>query len=376
EILSHIFVSCGEADPNKPSASATPLVLTQVCKTWNGVINGSPRLWTGIKLTNGTMIEGRKLSPKTFLGKLSRWIKNSKDVPICINFSYMHLPSHSTYQEYCKEMKDIVDLLLTCQHRWQTLKVYVEDFSVVQGLLDAMTNLDNAPLLREFELHVKDRKVKNYPVWKAKCTTLTLHPKGRHSGYARLTDLQLFCSPSAEFIMWWIQQAPNLKTLEVTIDIKQPEHLQLPPLQKWKHGNLSKLHISGFAYPDITPLLAHLTLPALTDIKVDMRRIGYNNWTFIGDLLHRSNPQALKNLIIDNASISEADKMTCLEQSPSLVYLKIAPMTDTILDALTARSGNHPYCPDLESLEISYSMTTFNFGKLCSMVHSRSPNTR
>ncbi|KAH8109397.1 hypothetical protein DFH11DRAFT_1483420, partial [Phellopilus nigrolimitatus] len=51
EILSHIFVSCGEADPNKPSASATPLVLTQVCKTWNGVINGSPRLWTGIKLT-------------------------------------------------------------------------------------------------------------------------------------------------------------------------------------------------------------------------------------------------------------------------------------------------------------------------------------
>ncbi|KAH8112447.1 hypothetical protein DFH11DRAFT_492991, partial [Phellopilus nigrolimitatus] len=273
DILFHIFGYCLETGPghiNKPSASAAPLLLTQVCRTWREIANALPHLWTAIELHNTSKKSETRLSPETFLNCLGRWIKHSGDVPISIKFSYMLLPGQGTYEDYCKEMGFIVDLLLTCQNRWNILDIYVEDFSVVQRLLDAMTNLDNAPQLRKCVLEVRDKKKDNCPAWKATYSALTLQPKGRHSGYARLTGLELSDSPSTESIMWWIKQAPNLKALIVSPNLEQPEPYQLSPLHEWKLDNVSQLHIFGFKYSDIRPLLSQLTLPVLTDLYVNV----------------------------------------------------------------------------------------------------------
>ncbi|KAH8115337.1 hypothetical protein DFH11DRAFT_1467337, partial [Phellopilus nigrolimitatus] len=341
---------------------------------WNKFAENTHCLWTGIELDNDTISDGKKLNPRTFLDQLGRWIKNSGNAPISIKFSYLYFPGHNSYEDYCKEMKEIISLLLTCQHRWRSLKIYVENFSVVQGLLDEMTNLDNAPKLRVFELEVEDMKNSNYPAWKALCTSLTLHPKSRlHSGYARLTGLELSNSPSTESIMWWIRQAPNLKTLDVFIRLKQPEHHQHSPLHVWKLDNLSKLYISASNGSDIGPLLAQLTFPVLTDIDVN---VGATNSTIVEYLLCRSNPQVLKKLTFYCFRIRETSVLTYLKQTPSLVYLRVVPMTSMILDALTAGSGKHPICPDLEELNVSSLALLFNFKKLLDMVHSRSHDTR
>ncbi|KAH8112443.1 hypothetical protein DFH11DRAFT_1785668 [Phellopilus nigrolimitatus] len=170
EVLSQIFVSClgtGPGRKNKPSDSVAPLNLTLVSKTWSKIANDAPHLWTSIDLNNVPKKDESQLSPETFLDHLGRWMKKFGNVPISIRLLYKHFPEYSTYEEYCKEMKDIVDLLLTCQHRWHTLEIAVQDFSVVQGLLDAMANLDNAPRLREFKLHVDDKKNDKYPASKA-----------------------------------------------------------------------------------------------------------------------------------------------------------------------------------------------------------------
>ncbi|KAH8112409.1 hypothetical protein DFH11DRAFT_1607452 [Phellopilus nigrolimitatus] len=272
-------------------------------------------------------------------------------------------------------MRNIVDLLLTCQHRWHTLEISVNDLSVVQGLLDAMANLDNAPLLREFKLDFNTRNLKNdnYPAWKASYTGLTLHPKGEHSKYARLTGLVLFDCPSTESILWWIKRAPNLKTLNISTRIQQPEHLQYPSPHVWKLSNLSTLDLYGHELSDIEPLLAQLDLPKLTNLIVStsMDDVVLHNWTYIEDLLSRSKPQALKELILDSIPISEDGIFNCLEKSPKLTYLCLDPMTNRTLNALTARKGRQAYCPVLEILEIPGEMTSTTFRILRDMVQSR-----
>ncbi|KAH8112376.1 hypothetical protein DFH11DRAFT_1607257, partial [Phellopilus nigrolimitatus] len=277
-------------------------------------------------------------------------------------------------------MRNIVDLLLTCQHRWHTLEISVNDLSVVQGLLDAMANLDNAPLLREFKLDFNTRNLKNdnYPAWKASYTGLILHPKGEHSRYARLTDLVLFDCPSTESILWWIKQAPNLKTLNISTDIQQPEHLQYPSPHVWKLSNLSTLDLYGHELSDIEPLLAQLDLPKLTNLIVYtcMDDVVLDNWTYIEDLLSRSKPQALKELILGSIPISEDGIFNCLEKSPNLTYLGLDPMTNRTLNALTAREERQPCCPVLESLEIPGLMLDVDFRIIQGMVQSRLHDTR
>ncbi|KAH8112372.1 hypothetical protein DFH11DRAFT_1607240, partial [Phellopilus nigrolimitatus] len=275
-------------------------------------------------------------------------------------------------------MRNIVDLLLTCQHRWHTLEISVNDLSVVQGLLDAMANLDNAPLLRKFKLDFNTSENGNYPSWKASYTGLTLHPKGEHSGYTRLTDLKLLECPSTECILWWIEQAPNLKTLNISTKIQQPEHLQYPSPHVWKLSNLSKLDLFGFNLSDIEPLLAQLDLPKLTNLIVYtcMDDVVLDNWTYIEDLLSRSKPQALKELSLGSLPISEDGIFNCLEKSPNLTYLGLDPMTNRILNALTARKERQPYCPVLKSLEIPGLMLDVDFRIIQGMVQSRLHDTR
>ncbi|KAH8112298.1 hypothetical protein DFH11DRAFT_1787198, partial [Phellopilus nigrolimitatus] len=347
---------------------------------WRDIANTSPCLWTGIELNKTFSRNGTSLSPEKFLNCLGRWIKNSGDLPISIRFSYKYRYSSDsgTYEGYCNEMRNVVALLLTCQHRWHTLKITVDDLSVIQELLDTMTNLDNAPHLREFILDpdtVGDNNYpawKDYPAWKARGTALTLHPKGRHSGYARLTGLSLHPAPSEEFILWWIKQAPNIETLDVSLRIQQPEHLQHPSPPVHKLSNLSKLCVLGLGSSDIGPLLARLNLPMLTDLElVSMGKTRLDNWTYVEDLLRHSKPQSLTNLTLTWTPISEAGILRCLEQSPGLIDLGLSLMTDMILNALTAGKGRHPYCPALESLKISDVRTNFNFGNLWDMIHSR-----
>ncbi|KAH8112909.1 hypothetical protein DFH11DRAFT_1778589 [Phellopilus nigrolimitatus] len=329
-----------------------------------------------IKLDNTTR-DGKRLNPAIFLDQLRRWIQNSGNVPISIKFSYMHLSEHDSYEEYCKEMKDIVDLLLTCQHRWHTLKIYVKNFSVVKGLLHAMSNLDNAPQLQEFKLEVDDEKNAKYSAWKAYTTALTLQPKGEHSGYARLTGLELSGSPSTESIMWWIKRAPELKTLDVSTNIEQPEHHQLSPPHVWNLAHVSKLHIFGLKYSHIGPLLAQLRFPVLTDLYVNVGGTELDTSSIVKDLLHCSKPQMLEKLTFCYYQITETTSvLKYLNQCPNLVYLKVAPTTEPILDALAASSGAHPYCPNLEELEISLSGPFPSFEKLQNLVHSRSHDTR
>ncbi|KAH8113742.1 hypothetical protein DFH11DRAFT_1544508 [Phellopilus nigrolimitatus] len=379
--MSNIFMSCLNFDEIgcvTPSRSTAPLVLTQVCRYWCQICLATPRLWSGIELKDKELGKLLSSDSESFLSRLDVWIARSGSCPISVKFSYTDLqdgngpmpfpPEHGENSDYLKGMHLIIGRLLHCQNRWKALDMNVPHLSMVEPLLHAISVHPGAPLLQHLRIRIDGLfdEVHTYDLAlspQLQSVYILCQPilPQSHARFEHLTELELEYCSSIKGCLQWIDLTPNLETFKV-------HFLRMQSLESESHmrrlENLRTLEISSFLDNAVLgQFLKLLEIPVLTKLHVrfDSDQIETQNQNHIRDFLQRS--PVLEALTLLWSPMSEEDVLECLQLSPGLTYLNLAPMTDKILHALTLSDDNGsslvesrariPLCPALKVIKIS-----------------------
>lgn len=382
ELMSLIFLNCLETDDIgcvTPSSTAAPLLLSWVCRHWRRICLATPQLWTGITLRDLTRDGLYAVNRTTLLCLLDMWITRSKSCPISVRFSYtdlsddsgmmLFLPSPDDDSAYLRDIRTLIQKLLSCQHRWRALDMTVLDLSTVEPLLQAVSVHPASPRLEHLSIATQYLgifgEIRTYNLQLAshlrtiRIMSPLIVPEANGVQFEQLSELTLKYCSSMLGCLQWVDKAPNLKSLNIRFFGAGGEPFENETRTR-RLERLTDLQVLSFSSDsDPTAFINLLELPALEELFFDMNDlIESRSWSCVLELLRRSQPPALQSLTLLGTPMVTDDILTCLHMSPKLTYLNLGVITDEILDALSAGTPNHPkstdpLCPLLEVLEIA-----------------------
>ncbi|KAL5525232.1 hypothetical protein ACEPAF_9101 [Sanghuangporus sanghuang] len=383
ELMSLIFLNCLETDDIgcvTPSSTSAPLLPSWVCRRWRRICLSTPQLWTGVNLQDLTREGLYAVNRTVLLSLLDLWIRRSRSCSISIRFSYtdlsdagsgmmLFLPGPNDDSAYLRDIRALIQRLLSCQHRWRALDVTVLDLSTVEPLLQAVSARPASPRLEYLSIATQYLgifgEIRTYNLQLAshlrtlRIMSPLIVPEGNGVQFERLSELTLKYCSSMMGCLQWIDKAPNLETLRVRFFGAGGESFENGTRTR-RLRKLVDLQISSFSSDsDPTAFINLLELPALEELFFDMNDlIESRSWSCVLELLKRSRPRALQALALLGTPMSQEDILACLRMSPKLTYLNLGTVTDNILDALSASApcqpkSSTPLCPSLEVLEIA-----------------------
>ncbi|KAK7026124.1 hypothetical protein VNI00_015699 [Paramarasmius palmivorus] len=242
--------------------SMTPtLTLAHVSHHWRRIVNASPRLWSSIKITVSPTHSVRPL--------LEHYLTHSKDYPLDLKFSG-RFPADDFIlrQNLLAYGLMVIDLLSDHCSRIERLTLHEAD---VFAFLPASSNLSSLKFFR----NSKNLIPAEGAVWSIlrRAHQLTSVSTDRLLGrnflpYSRLTALAITDTCNCRQLLATLKICASLQSLEVcnpTFSLHDEEW------DLWDHVQLGSLnHFSASAHTDddIHALFQHLTLPALTSLRV------------------------------------------------------------------------------------------------------------
>ncbi|KAL5478924.1 hypothetical protein ACEPAI_2211 [Sanghuangporus weigelae] len=383
ELMFLIFLNCLETDDIgcvTPSSTSAPLLPSWVCRRWRRICLSTPQLWTGINLQDLTRDGLYAVNRTVLLSLLDLWISRSGSCPISIRFSYtdlsdagsgmmLFLPGPDDDSAYLRDIRALIQKLVSCQHRWRALDMTVLDLSTLEPLLRAVSARPASPRLEYLSIATQYLgifgEIRTYNLQLAshlrtiRIMSPLIVPEGNGVQFEQLTELTLKYCSSMMGCLQWIDKAPNLETLKIRFFGAGGEPFEDENRMR-RLEKLIDLQISSFSSDsDPTAFIDLLELPALEELFFDMNDlIESRSWSCVLELLKRSRPQALQALALLGTPMSQEDILACLRMSPKLTYLNLGTVTDDILDALSASTprqpkSSTPLCPSLEVLEIA-----------------------
>ncbi|KAF7321178.1 hypothetical protein HMN09_00206200 [Mycena chlorophos] len=290
ELMAAIFEHCLPPTPKAPSALLAPLLVAQVNSRWRTIALSSPSLWTSLALRHpGT----KKL--------LKLWIKRSGHLPLSFDIS---IPFESFASEY---------LVVIIPHipRWRDIRLELPALSL--ALLESYTG--PFPLLESLSITTSTRPPRLDVSQAPRLRSLGLH--------SHLTKIPIRC-PFDQLIairLDWLDDArsavemlKHCSKLELLVCRAYRRHNEEPVAESeiYTHGALAHMCVEPETFP-------HLTLPALSRVKIDCKSL--SAWTMprttdlLRQLVQRSSspldslwlyikrqtkPRGLQDLLYDN----------------------------------------------------------------------------
>ncbi|KAF9048728.1 hypothetical protein BJ165DRAFT_1343613 [Panaeolus papilionaceus] len=356
EILSQIFIHCipSEQFP-APSSVQAPLSLTQVCSHWRDVAFHTPDLWSAIHIDYKDPVEDIPLT--------EAWLSRSGTRPLSISLSI-------DFDE--RPQQEILDVLCSYSMRWKHVRfnfrhLFCPPIDVSNINTSQITRLlATAPKLRELtwidDLADTDMLLE-----------LPLH---------QLTRLSLSMDHGTVDYVQLLHRCTNLEHIRITRPLS-PGQTPDSPLFLSKLASLNIPH-------DLLPMLDHLILPALKEVRIYTDGGAPNHGTSAApidlwdptpllSLIERSGC-AISALSI-NAYANEDAVLACLRiVSGSLVKLSVeGPLVgDKLFASLTIPHGDKDqhdfrsvFCPILRDFNLETPIASSS-GILTRMIQSRS----
>ncbi|PPQ66555.1 hypothetical protein CVT24_007121 [Panaeolus cyanescens] len=255
EILSQIFIHCIPTDQFiVPSAIQAPMSLTQVCSHWRDVAFYTPDLWSSIHINYKDPVEDIPLT--------EAWLARSGTRPLSISLSV-------DFDE--RPQQHILDVLCRYSIRWKHVR-----FNFRHLFCPPMYHLDLAenavPELSTFEFHARD--VSNINTSQITRLLVTA-PKLRELTWIddladtdmllelplhQLARLSLSMDHGTVDYVQLLHRCTNLEHIRITRPLS-PGQAPDTPLFLSKLSSLNIPH-------DLLPMLDHLILPALKDVRI------------------------------------------------------------------------------------------------------------
>ena len=379
ELVQKIFLHCLPGDEyTRPDHRSAPLLLTQVCSSWRHVALTTPRLW------NSLWIQLSRNNVDRRLNTMETWLRRSAACPL-----YLHAQVQSTGLDIVNTFFVLLD---EYKQRWKDLRL-VLPFSWAGVAMQILSQ--STPSLEVFRMRVAKSQDNWLPTSQTsffltdksapRLRSISWGITGPHAvlflpHLTRLEELDVDSELSVSECLAILQQCPNLVSCEFwkirsvsdTLNLHAFSPIRLPQLRS----------IALHSTPGADMLLEHLTLPALTRLKIAFSGDAVSTWSQrrFDNFFVRSNCP-LQSLTLQDVLPSEEALIHCLEYvSASLVELVLLDtrglfvMRDKVLSLLMARQGLDGsvtcLCPRLEVLRLGRSLLSAD-GLLADMVESR-----
>ncbi|KAJ7756703.1 hypothetical protein B0H16DRAFT_1538749 [Mycena metata] len=353
EITSRIFAACLPSDGHvRPSRSAAPLLLAQICRHWREVALWTCQLWSSI-YEHGS--DGSVLLLET-------WSTRAKGHPLSLTFHGRgHKLRHESIQTISSQLGELellgvpreqVRQLPPFPNLWR-LELDTEGFapqdaaSLTEG--DVLRVLNNTPRLQEL-------------------TLFTLSIRAIPS-LASLTSLEVTQATELTTFLRVLTQIPLLShvnfSLKPTTEVASPP-ITLPQLRSLALKQEYTEDVSGYT---ITHALTLLTLPNLERLRID----GPLDLGVLLSLVSRSSC-TLDYLAVDFRGCSPEQHLECLRAFPSLTTLHISLGVDVQENnelLISLKSTLPTLLPQLETMSIFVSEHTIDYILLIQMLQSR-----
>lgn len=372
DILAEIFVRClpkvslWPVIDGSSTKDVAPLLLCNVCAMWRAVALATPRLWQTLFLDFKRAMPKSKLMEEA-VAMTHIWIGRSGALSLTLSLRVKQYGDNRALGEA------MLNALLNYELRWEHVGFY--DLPIPPSQLEHM------PCLRT--LIMSAFKGTRFPFascpklasirWRFK-SAVSSAPLPWH----RLTHIHLYGYTSTPDMIFVIRSCPKLIDLNVMLDDvdEVPESLESREIVVNK--SLRKLDICVFQ--PCNPLLRRLTLPALTDIRIELPPPVMGIQKELLSLFSRSKCK-LNRMSLENCGFDDVELLECLKHDSctDLMDLKISgtysdsPMfTDSVLLALTDMRPveNNLLLPKLACLLLE-SCLDGSPGKLGTMILSR-----
>lgn len=402
EIIIDIFKLClptAATRREKPLHLLPPFTLSWTCKSWRRICLDSPCLWADVRL-------GHKGSdPEGDVRLLELFLERSAYSPISLQLTYEVddagnpvLFNGPRKEAYIDGMEHLIDVALSCIHRWRVFEVHALDIVGLRRLFSAI--VIGAPRLERLSLSTKylaffgDFHMIDFSscpnLQAVRLSSPMITPSSRSLTMRNLTTLDLRFCASIEDCMQWIDLCPNVEELTVRLFCTRPDFLGEEVGFDWNANGrcagvrrlrrLKTLDIQGFSTEaDLRPLLNIIEAPKLETFALNMYNlVDEAASTPILGFLRRSQP-AMKSFKLSGIPMDENELVSCLRILPDLRTLIIGQKLDSILlQALTipqtststeSRRSTRALCPLLA--EINIVDASFSMKALEVMVSSR-----
>ncbi|KAJ7031376.1 hypothetical protein C8F04DRAFT_1110980 [Mycena alexandri] len=381
EVLGEIFFHCLPKDTFFPSATRSPLLLTQISSNWRCVALATPSLWTSlaIKLSISSCIPNLEL--------IRTWIARSGSRPLSF-----HIAESIRKDYYEKGMVTVATVLaLYAPHyqRWQRMRLECQDWRIDTGFSKLPCDqppqaLESLHLFRDFWR----------PEEQEQLSLMLSAPRLRDCHWVSNTDLGGFNAPFpqltklflerplvAKDFMHILSEGTNIKSCQFFVLASSTSTLALPAAPAvapfvLRH-NLRSLDLTADLFGRV---FNQLELPCLTHISIkrfDTTPV-WPHHDFMS-LLTRSKC-TLESLSLTDTDMTPDQMIQFLQHaSPTLEKLILTSdrrlrhtiVNDDVLQLLTWAPGTaSPVCPRLSMVKF-WDCHVSTDGVLADMIESR-----
>ncbi|KAJ3502901.1 hypothetical protein NLJ89_g8681 [Agrocybe chaxingu] len=251
-------------------ATNSPFTLAQVCSRWHNVALSFPNLWSTITISN----------PRTqaHLSHTILWLKRSAGQPLDLTILAVDSDSFDFYAA-----EQVLTVCASFSHLWKTVSLKLSA-TLLMPLHRALRTSLPCDMLEDIHLHFNRHlgalgmwlNPVIYGLWSIFYSSPSLHSvhwttrildcsfRGAPSTQLESITLNPVDLVSVAYTLYLISQFPNLRHLHAKV-MKQTSY-EYPPSIVFRVQLLTTLHLES-KFP-ISPLLAHITLPALVDLSL------------------------------------------------------------------------------------------------------------
>ena len=366
EILGEIFLQMQLEQDNYYHTPEPPLLFGQVCMDWRAIAWSTPSLWSIVDFC----LSKERYSVRTEL--LDEWLQRSKAVPLTI-----YIWPEEQEWDYWQSTTPTEMLRILVSHSWHWKNV--DMYAPYQWDGDWQPIRDNLPILDALRVthptttqyHRSFDMFENAP---------SLHEV--HLIYFNVAEVTLPWHQITTFrvdfiyvdecleVLWYCPQLKNCYFCPIISD-DDLERTHLWP-EALTHESLERLDITTTDAAIIDPLLYLCTLPALRRLRIDCNNRTAGATVSITPVIRRS-ACILETLSMEQAFLSEEEAISCLQDIPSLVTLRISiqsPKRISVRFLSALSSTDKPLLPNLRSLRLE-GKVSFNVEELTEMLACR-----
>jgi hypothetical protein len=307
EILIEIFqIACQPVEIGYRQ-TVTPLFIGSICRRWRDVAWSTPFLWNTIFLRVSRKHHGTQVQ------LLRDWLLNARSAPLSIK-----LFTEDKHESVLRAFEAIMRILVTRSEYWLTF-----DSLLRPQCRNIFENI-NFPMLTSISLHP----------YSAFTTSNT--PPIMFLTAPKLVDVNLPCYNSPVTLPWEqvrrlkigsstvaeclkvLQRSPNLQECHFEYVYFPESHISKIIMP---HAQLKCLHVELMDSKISVSLFDGITLPSLSDLRIQYRGTGRLLLSSITSLVLRSVCNLERFTIV--FQFDYADLIRCLEAIPSLTHLRL-----------------------------------------------------